>query len=370
MVDYTDPSEFEDFAHSILLGHRLIYPTPKARTKSILLQWLASMGMIDAKSLIVTERGEIYGHDLETTYFGWFHFDREGHRDELDEFFQVNDGESPILRMNQSGSKPVIFLYSVPDPFVTDSDDKLMLRLRYEFGLLGCEELEVLVRCISDEDNFPNDFWLLKGGENWLLGRGIEHLLKSIGLDQHFVYVFANLEQHATVLEGRRTRNGLELRLTVYFSCSEQIPYADSISQLQNKLYPILSVLGIAKEFESAAKNSIEVKVNSGREWTRHKGPEEDSRRVSFQIVPTATLRKTFRNESQKIIALFATKPPSFSQSIPWLRGVSPWWVYCTGGTLDSDLHKGLRFHFQRLAILELDTVVLAQVMISPATSW
>src|SRR5437773_802613 len=114
MVDYTDPSEFEDFAHSILLGHRLIYPTPKARTKSILLQWLACMGMIDAKSLIVTERGEIYGHDLETTYFGWFHFHREGHRDELDEFFQVNGGESPILRMSQSGSKPVIFLYSVP----------------------------------------------------------------------------------------------------------------------------------------------------------------------------------------------------------------------------------------------------------------
>jgi|SRR6266568_3672803 len=368
MVDYTDPSEFEDFAHSILLGDRLIYPIPKARTKSIFLQWLARMGMIDPTGL-VTERGKIYGHDLETTYFDWFHFDRERYRDELDKAFEVDGRESPMLRMNQSGSKPVIFLYDVPDPFVTDSDDELMLRLRYEFGLLAGEEAEVLVRCISDEDTLPNDFWLIQSGENWVLGRGIEQLLKSVGLGQSFIYVFANLQQHATLVEGTRTQNGLEVRLTVYFSCSEQIPYADSITQLRHKLNPILSVLGMTKEFARATQDSIEVKVNSGREWKKRKGPEANSPRVSFQITPTAILRKTLHSESQKVIALVAMNPPSFSESIPWLRGVSPWLVYCAGGTLDSDLSNGTRFHFQRLAILELDNVVLAQVMLSPTTT-
>jgi hypothetical protein len=366
MVDYTDPSEFEDFAHSILLGGRMMYPAPKARTKSIFLQWLVRMGMLDATNLIVTKRGKIYGHDLETTYFGSFHFDREGYRDKLDKSFQVDGRESPILLMNQTGSKPVIFLYSVPDPYVTDSDDKLMLRLRIEFGLLGDEEAEVLVHCISDEDTFPNDFWLIHGRENWLLGRGLEQLLKSIGLGERFFYVFANLDQHATLVEGKRKKNGLEVRLTVYISCSEQIPYADSVSQLRHKLNPILSVLGMTKEFERAAKESIEVKVNSGREWKSRKDPEEKSQRESFQIEPTAILRTTMRGESQKIIALIATKPPPVSESIPWLRRVSPWLVYCSGGTLDSDLGQGVRFHFQRLAILELDNIVLAQVMLSP----
>jgi hypothetical protein len=366
MVDYTDPSEFEDFAHSILLDHRMIYPTPKARTKSIFLQWLVRMGMIDATSLIATKRGKIYGHDLETTYFGWFHSFRERYRDKVDRSFQVDGRESPVLVMNQTGAKPVIFLYDVPDPFVIDTNDRLMLRLRFEFGLLGDEEAEVLVRCISDQDTLPNDFWLIQSGENWLLGRGLEQLLRSIALRQSFFYVFANLEQHATLVEGTRTQDGLELRLTVYFSCSEFTPYADSVSQLRHKLNPILSVLGMAKEFERAAKDSIEVKVNSGREWKIREDPEEKSWREPFQIEPTAILQKTFRSESQKIIALVAITPPSLSQRIPWLRRVSPWLVYCSGGTLDSDLGKGTRFRFQRLAILELDNVVLAQVMLAP----
>jgi len=327
------------------------------------------MGMIDATSLIVTKRGKIYGHDLETTYSDWFHSVRKGYRDELDKSFRVDGREHPILTMNQTGSKPVIFLYDVPDPFVTDSDDKLMLRLRFEFGLLGDEEVEVLVRCISDEDTLPNDFWLIQSRENWLLGRGLEQLLKSIALRQNFFYVFANLDQHATLVGGTRIQNGLEISLTVYFSCSERIPYADSISQLRRRLNPILSVLGMAKKFESAAKDSIEVNVNSGREWKSHKGLEVESRPESFQIEPTAILRKTLRSESEKIIALVATKPPSLSERIPWLRGVTPWLVYCSGGTLDSDLRKGFRFHFQRLAILELDNVVLAQVMLAPSMS-
>ncbi len=322
--------------------------------------------MINATNQTATERGKVYGHDLETTYFGWFHSNRGGYRDRVDKSFQVDGRQTPILPMNQTGSKPVIFLFDVPDPFVTDLDDKLMLRIRCEFGSLGDEEAEVLVRCISDDDTLPNDFWLIQSGENWLLGRGLEQLLKSVSLGQSFFYVFANLEQHATLVEGKRRQTGLELRLTVYFSRSEYIPYADSISQLRHKLNPILSVLGMTKEFERAAQDSIEVKVNSGREWKSPKGPEVRSPRESFQIEPTAILRMTMRGESQKVIALIATKPPPVSESIPWLRRVSPWLVYCSGGTLDSDLGKGVRFHFQRLAILELDNVVLAQVMLSP----
>lgn len=365
MVDYTDPSEFEDFAHSILLGHRMIYPTLDTRTESILIRWLTRMGMVDATNLVVTERGKIYGHDLETTYYEWFHSSGEGDSGELDKSFQIDNKESSVLRMSQIGSKPVIFLHDVPDPYSTNSD-RLLLRLVFEFGVLACDEMEILIHCISDDDSFPNDFWLIKNGEDSVLGRGTGSLLKSLKRGQRFIYVFANLIHQATIVEGSRTQDGLSVRLTGYFSCSERVPYADSISQLRHKISPVLSVLGMSEKFEKAARDSTELNVNLGQKIG--KGHNADSPYDSFQISPTGVLRGTLYKNSQKVIALIVTRPPFLSGNIPWLRGVSPWLVYCAGGTLDSDLLEGLGFQFQRLAILELENVVLAQVMLTPSS--
>jgi hypothetical protein len=326
------------------------------------------MGMIDAGNLVATERGKIYGSDLETTYREWFHSNSlEESKGELDKSFQIDSKESSVLRISQRGSKPVIFLHDVPDPYRTNSD-RLLLRLVLDFGILTFEGMEVLIHCISDDDSFPNDFWLIKNDEDSLLGRGTGHLLKSLKRGQRFIYVFANLVHQATVVEGMRTQDGLNVRLTGYFSCSERVPYADSISQLRHKINPVLSVLGMSEKFEKAARDSTELKVNIGREWRIRKGPKANRPPDSFQISPTAVLRGTIYRIPQKVIMLVATVPPLLSESIPWLRGISPWLVYCSGGTLDTDLREGLRFRFQRLAILELENVVLAQVMLAPSS--
>jgi hypothetical protein len=365
MVDYTDPSEFEDLAHSRLLGHKMIYPSRSGRAKSVMVKWLVRMGMLDPDTLKPTEKGVIYGHDLETTYSEWFHPNRNDYRDELERTFRTGKSISPVLHMRQTGSKPVVFLFHVPDPYITDADQQVMLKLHHDFGSLNLEEFELLVRSISDDDNYPTDFWLVAKGEYSLLGRGMPQLLKRVGKHGRFLYVFANIEQHATIVEGRRVDGQLRVALNVYFSCSERIPYADSIAQLRSKIQPILTVLGQEQKFEEAVASAAEIRVNTGEEWESHRVPEDGPNLATFQITPTALLKRTFNRRSRKIIALVVTKPPPVSKRIPWLGGVSPWLVYCGGGTLDSDLEKGARFMFHRLVILELDEAVLCEAMIS-----
>lgn len=118
---------------------------------------------------------------------------------------------------------------------------------------------------------------MLPKGAEALLGRGTEGLFKCLRKTNRFLYAFTNNVQHATVLEGSATKGKFETKLTAYFTCSERVPYADSISQLRYKMRPILSTLRQLEAFEGNVNAPVEVKVNEGQEWIEHP-PYEDGR--------------------------------------------------------------------------------------------
>lgn len=364
MVDLIRPSEFEDFAHSYILSHPRIYPTLPMTTELSLRHWLVRTGMINGSTLRPNHRGKIYGLDLEATYGSWFHPGRESFRDNLDRFFLMQGRKTLTLTMDQRGPKPVAFFYHIPAPYLTESEELLMLRLQFDFGNLTRDEFGILGHCISDNDSYPNEFWLVPKGRKSLLGLDDDGLFSKMREGDHVLHLFTNIDQHAIVIEAKRSRETYETTLSAYFTRSERIPYADSLLQLRYKIKPMLLALNRQVEFENAVRKSMEVKLNSGEEWTKHPVHEFGSAYPPFEIDPRGELRRTLGTPSRKIIALVATRPPPYARSIPWLGKASPWLIYHSHGTLDSDLDKGAKFLLHP-KILELDQVVLSEVVIT-----
>lgn len=320
--------------------------------------------MLDESTSAPNQKGKLYGLELESTYEGWFHANWSD-REELDRDFQIDERSSPVLTIKETGTKPILFLYNIPNPYIRGKDQELMLRIGHEFGILAQDELDFLIHCLSVEDNYPNDFWLILRKTKSLLGRTPHNLLKFIRKGEQFINVFSNLEQHATVIKATLSSEGFNTLVEGYFTRSEGMPYADSIVQLGYKLRPILTILNQNGAWRKDIEQASEIEISRSMEDNPINARTLRLSYGPFGLTPKGILRRSFGTRSRKIIALVAIDPPSFSSRIKWLNHVSPWLVYAAGGTVDSYFEKGKRFRIRRLKILELENVILSQLVLS-----
>jgi hypothetical protein len=331
--------------------------------KNTLIEQLIQLGYLD-REINPTDRGKIYAKNLAKTYS--FESRRDSD-DTLADSFSIGKTMTRFFPSSQFGPKPIIFQYSIPDPFIDDDGKALMFHFSHELSL-SAGLFDLLVFSLYDGDAYPTDFGLISRGEKSILGRTPSNLHEEVVSGDRFAYAFSNRETFAIVLDAIVEDNIFKLKLEAYFSRSEGLPYADMVMTLQYKLRAFLRLIGQETQFKSNALKGEEIIVNQYRETKQFKQykdwyhePLEHSL-PSFRIRPVGEIRYHFPPHDPWI-AMIAMLPPPFLNEVPLLGGVSPWFGYCGGGTRDEDVLKGKSLRFWHIHVLELEHIVLSTLI-------
>jgi hypothetical protein len=215
------------------------------------------------------------------------------------------------------------------------------------------EDLEILYNLLYESDYLhPTGFWLLKSSQKRLCGWGIANLKETLKLvptpsSLKFLCAFT----HFIVLAASDPRGKEFARLNVKIYITRDVfPYVDTLDLIYDKLRILLNFHGVRE-----LPKGDEFKIPEASDW-------RDILEVRPRFVPKVQgkILDVHTDLPRNPIPFVIIMTPSNTKTS--LNRISPWFVTCPGGCIESDFAAKKQHYvhfFQALSLPEIDVLTL-----------
>ena len=272
--------------------------------------------------------------------------------------FRSKDG-LPYFKCLSPLTKDIISHPSISFEPASDGMDH-ETQIFYQTSLLdidyNIENIEIIYNLLFETEYYnPTGFWLLKYENKKLCGWGVENLHKTLRLSKaQCTLLFLCAYQHFIILLNSKIdlMGHSRLKIKLYLTKS-LIPYIDTLDFLEKTLKPFLIL-----NHRSKIPRGQEIQIKTNNRWVK-----KSSQRPLFTAnVQGEIIHRNGNDQNSAFPYIFAVTLP---KEASFLHTISPWFITCPGGCLDTTFtHRQYIHWFQIINLPEID---IATLMISKA---